>query len=98
MSDKISGRITRIYLRLSLLLLVLPILYLGFWISISGYEGLTYFEKVQMLMDYFPKSFRDPFGIALTFFGLSVGSAIFGYLGFMKSNSENAGKFSLSIW
>jgi hypothetical protein len=97
MNDQISGRITRIYIRISLLLLILPILYLGFWISISGNEGLTYFEKVQMLMDYFPESLRDPFGIALTFFGLSMGSAIFSYLSYMKSTTEKAGKISLSV-
>lgn len=97
MNDQISGRITRIYLRISLLLLILPVLYLGLWISISGNEGLTYFEKVQMLMDYFPEAVRNPYGISLTFFGLSIGSAIFGFLGYMKSSSGNSGYISMGI-
>lgn len=97
MSNQISGRITRIYLRISLLLLILPVLYLGLWVSISGNEGLTYFEKVQMLMNYFPESLRNPYGISLFFFGLSLGSAIFGFLGYLKSSSSNSGKISLGV-
>ncbi|MEX0844404.1 MAG: hypothetical protein WD022_03950 [Balneolaceae bacterium] len=88
----------RNYIRLSLLLLILPILYLGAWFSIFGDESLTYFEKVQLLMSYFPESMRNPFGIVLTFFGMSLTSAIFSFYGFLKGESKFSNIMTISIF
>ncbi len=83
--SKHKARVVRNRIRLGLLLLILPVVYLGLWISISGNDALTYFEKVQMYMGYFPESVRNPFGITLSFFGMSLGSAIFSFSGYLKS-------------
>lgn len=78
-------RVVRNYIRISLLLLILPILYLGVWFSISAEDSLTYFEQVQLLMSYFPQSIRNPFGITLTLFGMSMISAVISFYGYLKS-------------
>lgn len=91
-------RSVRNYIRISLLLLILPLLYLFLWVSIQGNEALTYFEQVQQLMSYFPESVRDPFGITLTFFGLSAVSAVFGFYGYLKSEAGYSGVMSLVIF
>lgn len=49
-------RTVRNYIRISLILLILPLLYLILWMTIQGNESLTYFEQVQQLMSYFPES------------------------------------------
>ncbi|MEX0723926.1 MAG: hypothetical protein WD357_09150 [Gracilimonas sp.] len=95
---KDNSRSIRNYIRISLLLLIFPILYLGLWISISGSESMTYFEQVQYLMSYFPESVRNPFGITLTFFGMSVSSAAFGFYGYLKSEDGYSGVMSLVIF
>lgn len=75
----------RNYVRISLLLLILPLLYLLLWLTIQGNESLIYFEQVQQLMSYFPESIRNPFGITLSFCGMSIVSAVFGFYGYLKS-------------
>mgnify|MGYP000193769837 CR=1 FL=1 len=92
-----SQKKIRNLIRGSLLLLVLPMLYVGLWISISGNEALTYFEKVQLLMSYFPASLRDPLGISLTFMGMSLVSAVFGFYGYVKAKSSKQGYFCLVL-
>ncbi len=91
-------RSVRNYIRISLLLLILPLLYLLLWLSIQGNEGLTYFEQVQQLMSYFPESMRNPFGITLAFFGMSTISAVFGIYGYLKSEGGYSGVMSLVIF
>lgn len=93
-----NTRTVRNYIRISLLLLILPLLYLLLWVSIQGNEAMTYFEQVQQLMSYFPESIRNPFGITLTFFGLSSISAVFGFYGYLKSDSGYSGVMSLVIF
>lgn len=90
-------RSVRNYIRISLLLLILPLLYLLLWVSIQGNEAMTYFEQVQQLMSYFPESIRNPFGITLAFFGLSSVSAVFGFYGYLKSDGGYSGVMSLVI-
>lgn len=85
------------YIRISLLLLILPILYFALWIPISGDESLTYLEKVTKLMGYFPESLRNPFWISFTFFGLSLGSAIFSFYAYMKSTTRQSQIISFII-
>lgn len=92
-----SQKKVRNLIRGSLLLLVLPILYVGLWISISGNEALTYFDKVQLLMSYFPASLRDPFGISLTFMGMSLVSAVFGFYGYLRAKSSTQSYFCLIL-
>lgn len=84
-------------IRISLLMIITPALYFGLWISISGNESLTYFEQVQQLMSYFPKSLRDPFGITLTFFGMSFISTVFGFYAYLRSDSKKQRSFSLAL-
>lgn len=84
-------------IRISLLMIIAPVLYFGLWISISGNESLTYFEQVQQLMSYFPESLRDPFGITLTFLGMSFISTAFGFYAYLKSDSKNQQFFSLIL-
>lgn len=91
-------RTVRNYIRINLILLILPLLYLILWMSIQGNESLTYFEQVQQLMSYFPESMRDPFGITLTFFGMSSVSAVFGFYGYLKSEGRYSGVMSLVIF
>ncbi len=91
-------RSIRNYIRISLLLLILPLLYLILWMFIQGNESLTYFEQVQQLMSYFPESMRDPFGITLVFFGMSSVSAVFGFYGYLKSEGGYSGIISLVIF
>ena len=87
---KASKSKARNNIRISLLLLILPVLYLGVWVSISADESLTYFEQVQLLMSYFPESIRNPFGITLTFFGMSFSAASFCFYGYLKSEQKTA--------
>lgn len=84
-------------LRISLLLLIVPVIYIGLWISISVDESLTYFEQVQQLMSYFPQTIRNPFGITLTFFGMTLLSAVFGFYAYLKSDSKKQQFFILAI-
>lgn len=88
----------RNYIRVSLILLILPLLYLILWMTIQVNESLTYFEQVQQLMSYFPESMRNPFGITLVFFGMSTVSAVFGFYGYMKSEERYSGVMSLVIF
>lgn len=97
MTSPASTKKSRNLIRVSSLLLILPILYLGIWFSISGDESLTYFEQVRLLMSYFPESIRDPYGITLTFFGMSLSSAILSFYGYLKSGSKRAQTTSVVI-
>jgi hypothetical protein len=92
-----TAKQSRNLVRFSLLLLVLPILYLGLWFSISADETLTYFEQVQMLMNYFPESIRDPYKITLFFFMESVSAAILSFYGYLKSTSKKAQAICVTI-
>ena len=92
-----NKNIVRNLIRASLLLIVLPVLYLVLWISISGNESLSYAEQVQLLMSYIPEPFRDPFGITFLFFGMSFLSAVFGFYAFLKSGSGKVQLFSIFI-
>lgn len=80
------------------MLLILPVLYLGIWLSISAEDSLTYFEQVQLLMSYFPQSIRNPFGITLTFFGMSFVSAVLSFYGYLKSNTGYGRVISIVIF
>jgi len=93
-----NSRSIRNYIRISLLLLIFPMLYLGLWLSISGSESMTYFEQVQYFMSYFPEAIRNPFGITLTFFGMCMSSAVFGFYGYLKSDGGYPGIMSLVIF
>jgi|AntRauTorckE6833_2_1112554.scaffolds.fasta_scaffold01019_11 predicted membrane protein len=84
-------------IRLSLLMIIAPVLYIGLWIFILGDESLTYFEQVQRLMSFFPESFRNPFGITLIFFGMSFISAASGFYAYLNSNSKTQRRFSLAL-
>jgi hypothetical protein len=84
-------------LRISLLLLIVPILYLGLWISISGEESLSYFQQVQQLMSYFPEFIRNPYGITLSLFGMSLLSSVFGFYSYLKSSSRGQQYFGLAL-
>ena len=79
------------------MLLILPILYLGIWVSIAGEESLTYFEQVNLLMSYFPETIRNPFGITLTFFGMSLSSATLSFYGYLKSEAKGQQVVSVII-
>ncbi|WP_020404552.1 hypothetical protein [Gracilimonas tropica] len=92
-----ANKRTRNLIRLSLLLIIMPVLYLGLWISILQNEALTYAGQVQLLMSYFPEFLRNPFGITLTFFGMSFSSAIFGFYGYLKADSNKAQLLSLFL-
>ena len=96
MSSSTAKR-NRNHIRFSLLLLVLPILYLGLWFSISADNSLTYFEQVQILMSYFPESIRDPYKITLFFFVESLSSAILSFYGYLKATSKKAQITSITI-
>ncbi len=80
-----SNKTATNYIRLSLLLLILPILYFALWVPISSDETLTYLEKVNKLMSYFPELLRNPFWISFSFFGMCLVSAIFSFYAYMKS-------------
>ncbi|MFP8489628.1 hypothetical protein ACKGJO_11105 [Gracilimonas sp. Q87] len=84
-------------IRISLLLMILPALYLGLWIWISGSEELSYFEQVQLLMSYIPEPVRDPFLVTISLFGMSLVSAVFGLYGYIKSEADYPRKTSLFI-
>ena len=84
-------------IRISVLLLVLPVLYMALWIPISGDETLTYFEKVAKLMGYFPQQLRHPFGIALAFLGMSAGAGILSFYAYMKSETARTQWLSIII-
>lgn len=84
-------------IRVSLILMILPALYLGLWIWISGSDDLTYFEQVQLLMSYIPETFRDPFLVTISLFGMSAVSAVFGLYGYIKSEADYPRKTSLFI-
>ncbi|HBQ60528.1 MAG TPA: hypothetical protein DD671_13120 [Balneolaceae bacterium] len=90
-------RKVRNLVRISLLLIIAPVLYLGLWISISMDDSLTYFEQVQQLMSYFPESIRNPFGTTITFLGMSFISAVFAFYAFLKSDSKKQQSFSLAL-
>lgn len=90
MSDSSTSRSVRNYIRISLLLLILPVLYITLWISIATDDSLTFFEQVQLLMSYFPEGMRDPYYITMIFFGMSLGSAIFSFYGYLKSSGRSA--------
>ena len=89
MSESMAKQ-SRNHIRFSLLLLVLPVLYLGLWFSISTDNTLTYFEQVQLLMSYFPESIRDPYKITLFFFVESLSAAILSFFGYLKAGSRKA--------
>ncbi|MEX0720944.1 MAG: hypothetical protein WD059_09765 [Balneolaceae bacterium] len=74
------------FLRASILLLVLPLLYIALWINISGDETLTYHEQVLILMGYFPEFARDPFWVTIIFLGLSGLSAALSFTAWIKSH------------
>ncbi|SMO49949.1 hypothetical protein [Gracilimonas mengyeensis] len=82
-TSKTKSRATNL-IRISVLLLILPVLYLALWYPISTDETLTYFEKVTKLMGYFPEKLRHPYWITVTFCGLSLSSAIFGFNSYLK--------------
>jgi hypothetical protein len=84
-------------IRISLLLMILPAMYLGLWIWISGSDELSYFEQVQLLMSYMPEFVRDPFMVTISLFGMSVISAVFGLYGYIKSEADYPRKTSLFI-
>jgi len=84
-------------IRISLLLMILPALYLGLWIWISGSEGMTYSEQVQLLMSYIPESVRNPYLVTMSLFGMSITSAVFGLYGYIKSEADYPRKTSLFI-
>lgn len=84
-------------IRFSLLLMILPALYLGLWIWISGSEGLTYSEQVQLLMSYIPDAVRNPYLVTISLFGMSITSAVFGLYGYIKSEADYPRKTSLFI-
>ncbi|MEX0609752.1 MAG: hypothetical protein WD158_09990, partial [Balneolaceae bacterium] len=63
------------FLRASIISIILPVLYIGLWIKISGDDFLTYNEQVMTLMGYFPEFARDPFWLTVVFLGMSVLSA-----------------------
>lgn len=79
------------------MLIIAPVLYLGLWINISMDDSLTYFEQVQQLMSYFPELIRDPFGITLTFLGMSFISSAFAFYAYLKSDSKKQQSFSLAL-
>lgn len=81
------------YIRVSLLLLILPVLYTTLWIFIATDESLTYFEQVKLLMSYFPEQTRDPYYITLVFFGMILGSALLSFYGYLKSPARK-GQFT----
>lgn len=96
-NDYQSSKKIRNLIRISLLLIILPVIYLGLWISISGNDDLTYAGQVQKLMSYFPEALRNPYGITLTFFGLSFLSAVFGIYAYLKSSSKKGKALTLVI-
>ncbi|HBX66507.1 MAG: hypothetical protein CL670_02370 [Balneola sp.] len=85
-----SSKQSRNFIRFSIFLLVLPVLYLGLWFSISADDSLSYFEQVQMLMSYFPESVRDPYKITLFFFVESLSATILSFYGYLKAESKKA--------
>ena len=97
MNSSSPAKKSRNLIRVSLLLLILPILYLSLWFSISGDDSLTYFEQVRLLMSYFPESIRNPYGITLTFFGMSVSATILSFYGYLKSETKRAQLVSVII-
>ncbi|MEQ8524052.1 hypothetical protein [Gracilimonas sp.] len=97
MKSSSSAKRSRSLIRLSLLLLIVPGLYLSLWFSISGDQSLTYFEQVRHLMSYFPEPIRNPYGITLTFFGMSLSAAILSFYGYLKSESKRAQMISVII-
>lgn len=84
-------------IRISLLLMILPALYLGLWIWISGSDELTYFEQVNLLMSYIPEAVREPFLVTISLFGMSLTSAVFGLYGYIKSEADFPRKTNLFI-
>jgi|GEM_PF-2124299 len=92
-----SSKKSRNYIRFSLFLLVLPVLYMGLWFSISADESLTYFEQVQMLMSYFPEPIRDPYKTTLFFFTESILATILSFYGYLKAESKKAQITSIII-
>lgn len=73
------------YLRVSIIILILPILYIGLWATISGDQSMTYNEQVMTLMGYFPEFARNPFWITVTFFLMSFASAVLSFRIWLKS-------------
>jgi hypothetical protein len=92
-----SGKSVRNYIRFSIFLLVLPVLYLGLWFSIASDDTLSYFEQVDLLMSYFPESLRDPYNVTLFFFGESLSAAVLSFFGYLKSDSKKAQITSITI-
>ncbi len=90
MNKQKPSKAVRNYIRFSLLLLVFPLIYQGIWFFITTKESLSYFEKVQLLMSYFPASMRDPYAITLIFFGMSLMAAFLSFSGYLKSSKSKA--------
>lgn len=97
MSKPDPSKRVRNYIRVSLILLAMPILYLGLWFSISQNESLTYFEQVQMLMSYFPDFLQDPRLLAMLFFGMGLTSAVLSFYGYLKSADIKSRRFTVLI-
>lgn len=87
MSQNSTSKSVRNYIRLSLILLIIPVLYLGLWASISGNETLNHFEKVQLFMSYFPEAIRNSFKITFALFGMCLLSAVLGFTAYQKSET-----------
>jgi cytochrome bd-type quinol oxidase subunit 2 len=85
-----SQKAVRNSIRFSLLLLVFPLIYTGTWFFITTKESLSYFEKVQLLMSYFPPSMRHPQSITLAFFGMSLIAAILSFSAYLKTSKSKA--------
>lgn len=73
------------YLRVSVIILILPILYIGLWATISSDHSMNYNEQVITLMGYFPEFARNPFWITVTFFLMSFASAVLSFRAWFKS-------------
>lgn len=86
------------FLRAAILLAILPVMYLGLWISVSAKEMLTYSEKVLLLMSYIPGFARDPFWLAVFFLGLSALSAVFGYRAWMGSRDRKNRLLAMAVF
>ena len=84
-------------LRASILLLILPVMYISLWISISAKEMLTYSEKVMLLMSYVPEFARNPYGLTIFFFGMSGLSAGLSFSAWMKSKVKRVQYISMVI-
>lgn len=97
MKEPASPKTVRNYIRFSLILLAIPVLYLGLWFNISQNEELTYFEQVQLLMSYFPESLQEPRLLTMLFFGSSLSSAILSFYGYLKSPDIKSRRFTVII-